>query len=203
MNLTPCHTENNMSWSKSSALECWEINTQGGACMTAPSSVAMISGVLTSGLETGCGIKPREWWSMAQCLDGDQWPVVFLRDQYWDQYSLVSSSVTLSTGFWCTLSKFAKDTKLYGVVDAPEGWDAIQRDPYRLKQWARENFMRVNKSKGKVLHLGYGNPHYIYKLEYEKREHSPARKGFRGTVVDGIWTWVSSVPLQPRKSTVS
>jgi len=27
---------------------------------------------------------PREWWLMAQCTNGDQEAVVFLRDQYWD-----------------------------------------------------------------------------------------------------------------------
>ena len=48
--------------------------------------------------------------------------------------------------------------ELCGVVDMPKGWDAIQRDLDRLKQWAQENIMMFNKSKGKVLHLGCGNP---------------------------------------------
>ena len=34
----------------------------------------------------------------------------------------------------CTLNKFVDDTKLWDVVDAPEGWDTIQRNLDKLEQ---------------------------------------------------------------------
>ena len=60
--------------------------------------------------------------------------------------------------------KFADDIKLCGVIDTLKGRDAIQKDPYRLKQQAHVNLMRFSKSKCKVLHLGHGKLCYQYKL---------------------------------------
>ena len=40
----------------------------------------------------------------------------------------------VNSGFECTLSKFADDTKLSITADAPEGGDAIQRDLNRLER---------------------------------------------------------------------
>ena len=40
----------------------------------------------------------------------------------------------ISSGIKCTVSKFVDDTKLCGVVDMPERWDAILRDLGRLEQ---------------------------------------------------------------------
>ncbi|GAB0176289.1 hypothetical protein GRJ2_000094100 [Grus japonensis] len=81
----------------------------------------------------------------------------------------------------CTLSKFANNTKLCGVVDTLEGKDAIQRDLYRLERQTRVNCMKFNKAKGKVLHVGQDNPKHDSRLCGEWIESSPEEKDL------GVW----------------
>ncbi|GAB0186384.1 mitochondrial enolase superfamily member 1 [Grus japonensis] len=73
----------------------------------------------------------------------------------------------MDSGIECTLSKFANNTKLCGVVDTLEGRDAIQRDLDRLERWARVNCMKFSKAKCKVLHVGRRNPKHNYRLGEE------------------------------------
>ncbi|PKU41984.1 rna-directed dna polymerase from mobile element jockey-like [Limosa lapponica baueri] len=85
----------------------------------------------------------------------------------------------MDSGTERTISKFADETKLCGVVNTLEERDAIQRDLDKLERWARANLMKFNQAKFKVLHLDHGNPKHKYRM-------------------GGGWI-ETSVCLQPRK----
>lgn len=53
--------------------------------------------------------------------------------------------------------------------------DDLQRDLDMLK-WAHANLVEFNKAKSKFLHLGQGNPQYLYRLRAKLIENSPTEK---------------------------
>ena len=70
----------------------------------------------------------------------------------------------IDSGTESILSKFADDTKLTGAVETVEGRNIIQRGMNSLEEWVHEKLLRFNKANYQALHLGQGNPRYLYRL---------------------------------------
>jgi len=105
----------------------------------------------------------------------------------------------LGEGTECTLSKFADDTRLGGVVDTLAGCAAIQRDLYRLESWAERNLMKFDNGKCRVLHLGRNNPMQQYRLGTDPLESSSAERDL-GVLADNKLTTSQQCALAAKQA---
>ncbi len=74
----------------------------------------------------------------------------------------------LEEGIMSTLSKFADDTKLAGLVESLEQSRVLQSDLDRLRDWALEWDMQFNIDKCKVMHVGAKNSGIEYMMDGKK-----------------------------------
>jgi len=125
------------------------------------------------------------WW-MRNWLDGcTQRVVVNSSTSRWRSVTsgVPQGSILGQVLFNIFISDTDSSIKCSGAVNMPEGWDAIHGDLDKLKKWACVNFTRFNKAKCKVLHLGWGNPRYQYRLGGKWIESTPTEKDL-GVLMD-------------------
>jgi len=60
---------------------------------------------------------------------------------------------------------------------------ALQKDVDKLKCMEITKYMKFDKSKCDILHMGWGNPGYMYRLG-DKRQQSSATERDLGVLVD-------------------
>lgn len=70
----------------------------------------------------------------------------------------------------------ANDNKLGRTIDTLEGEDALQRELDSLEHWAIANYMKFNKYKGQILHLGWCNHGPSSRVGYKMLVSRPAER---------------------------
>lgn len=101
-------------------------------------------------------------------------------------------------GAECTIGNFADETKLGGAIGCLKRPDALQRDIGRLTYWTMINEIKVNKSKCRILHLGWSSTRYNYKLGEEKLKSSPV-----GRKIWGCWPAAAAAQCESAGCSVS
>ena len=108
----------------------------------------------------------------------------------------------MDTGLEDILGTFSYETKLSRDADSPEGRKALQRDADKFEGWEITNCIKFNSCKSWILHQGWVNPGYMYRLGDERLESSPVEwdLGFkerlhtalryRVWILDScVWSW--------------
>jgi len=80
----------------------------------------------------------------------------------------------LDDGTGWTISKFAEDTKLGGVINRPGDCSAIQRDLSKLEKWTNRNLMNFKKREMPSPTPGRNHPKYHHRLGADQLESSLA-----------------------------
>lgn len=76
----------------------------------------------------------------------------------------------------CTFSKFADDAKVRSAVESLEGQEVLQCHLDRLVLLAVVNGMKFDKSKYRILYLGWSNVGHRYKLGEDFLGNSPIER---------------------------
>jgi len=82
-----------------------------------------------------------------------------------------------------TIKIFADDTKVYRVVESALDFGLLQRDLDNLIQWSQKWLLSFNLQKCKVIHFGFKNVNYAYKMD-DTDLQSVVREKDLGVVVD-------------------
>jgi len=99
----------------------------------------------------------------------------------------------------CSLSKFADDTKLGGVVDTPEGCAAIQQDLDRLESWAERNLNEVQQGQVQGPAPVEEQPHAPVQAQADLLENSSVERDL-GVLVDDRLTMSQQCALVAKKA---
>ncbi|KAK4807118.1 hypothetical protein QYF61_018459 [Mycteria americana] len=163
-------------WDTHLAKATWLVNTRGSVNRAGPAQSKLL-----------------------RTVEGDKVPVVHIKNVLGKTVWVTPASgkgkpnrgIAFAQGPGCTWWVMRKDGEvrcvpqgdliLGGAVDSLEGREALQRDLDRLESWGNTNHMKFNKSKCRILHLGWSNPDYTYKLGDERLESSLMERDL------GVW----------------